>query len=103
MHAYPSDETYNKLTADIIGGAIEVHREFGPGLMESIYEKTLMHELHLRGHKTRIQSRVPITYKGYTFEEELRTDIIVDDLVIVENKAVETILPVHKAQLLSYS
>ena len=90
------------LTADIIGAAIEVHRTFGPGLIESIYEKCLAHELSLRGHSVRQQAQVQIEYKGLIFEETLRCDLLVDDKVLVELKAVEAILPVHKAQTLSY-
>lgn len=89
----------NTLTADIIGAAIEVHRFFGPGLLESIYEKSLIRELELRGHAVRQQSKIQVTYKDYTFEETLRSDIIVNEAVLVENKAVEKLLPVHKAQI----
>ena len=95
-------QNQHALTADIIGAAIEVHRFFGPGLLESIYERSLIRELELRGHTVRRQSKVQITYKDFTFEENLRSDLVIDDVVLVENKAVETLLPIHKAKVLSY-
>ena len=90
------------LTSSVIGAAIEVHRHKGPGLIESIYEKCLLRELELRGHRTKNQLLVPIEYKGLVFEEPLRLDVIVEDCLVVENKVTEKILPVHRAQLLSY-
>jgi GxxExxY protein len=92
----------SKLTETIIGAAIEVHRDKGPGLIESIYEWCLTKELGLRGLKVANQRLVIIEYKGFTREEPLRFDILVEDCVLVEAKAVEKILPIHKAQLLSY-
>jgi GxxExxY protein len=90
------------LTETIIGGAIEVHRDKGPGLIESIYEWCLLTELGLRRLACSSQKTVVIEYKGFTREEPLRFDMLVDDCVLVEAKAVEKILPIHKAQLLSY-
>ena len=90
------------LTETIIGAAIEVHRDKGPGLIESIYEWCLTKELDLRGLKCASQKTVVIEYKGFTREEPLRFDMLVEDCVLVEAKAVEKILPIHKAQLLSY-
>ena len=98
-------QNYSKthaLSTKVIGAAIEVHRNKGPGLIESIYERCLMHELHLQNINARNQVVVPIEYKGLIFEETLRLDIYVDDCLIIENKVVEKILPIHKAQLLSY-
>jgi GxxExxY protein len=90
------------LTEAIIAAAIEVHRDKGPGLIESIYEWCLLNELALR-HLTCIsQKSVLIEYKGFTREEPLRFDMLVEACVLVEAKAVEKILPIHKAQLLSY-
>jgi GxxExxY protein len=86
----------------VIGAAIEVHREKGPGLLESIYKKCLMHEFSLRQIPAVRELVVPITYKGFVFEEPLRLDLFVDQCLIVEAKAVERILPIHVAQLLSY-
>lgn len=87
---------------ELIGAAIEVHRDKGPGLIESIYERCLMHELFLRKIPAVNQKLVPITHKDLIFEEPLRLDILVDDCLLVEAKSVERILPIHKAQLLSY-
>ena len=90
------------LTEGIIGAAIEVHQDKGPGLIESIYEWCLTKEFESRGLLCLNQKIVVITYKGFTREEPLRFDLLVEDCVLVEAKAVETILPIHKAQLLSY-
>jgi GxxExxY protein len=92
----------SKLTEQIIGAAIEVHRDKGPGLIESIYEWCLMRELELRQLPSTNQKLVKITYKGFAREEPLRFDVLVEGCVLVETKAVEKILPIHKAQLLSY-
>ena len=101
-HMHPLFEKASGLTESIIGVAIEVHREKGPGLIESIYEWCLMKEFELRGLPCLSQKIVVITYKSFTREEPLRFDMLVDGCVLVEAKAVETILPIHKAQLLSY-
>ena len=86
----------------IIAAAIEVHRDKGPGLIESIYEWCLLKELGLRGLECVTQKSVLIEYKGFTREESLRFDMLVKSCVLVEAKAVEKVLPIHKAQLLSY-
>jgi GxxExxY protein len=90
------------LTETIIAAAIEVHRDKGPGLIESIYEWCLLKELGLRSLACISQKSVLIEYKGFTREEPLRFDLLVEGCVLVEAKAVEKILPIHKAQLLSY-
>ena len=90
------------LTETIIAAAIEVHRDKGPGLIESIYEWCLLQELGLRRMGCISQKSVLINYKGFTREESLRFDVLVEGCVLVEAKAVERILPIHKAQLLSY-
>ena len=90
------------LTGEIIGAAIEVHRLKGPGLIESIYERCLMRELELRRMAFVSQQAVEIEYKGMIFEEPLRFDILVEDCVLIEAKAVAKVLPIHKAQLMSY-
>jgi GxxExxY protein len=95
-------EKASGLTEAIIGAAIEVHRDKGPGLIESIYEWCLAREFELRGLPCLSQKSVVITYKGFKREEPLRFDMLVADCVLVEAKAVEKILPIHKAQLLSY-
>ncbi len=92
----------NNWMEQVISAAIEVHRHKGPGLLEEIYEKCLMREFELRGMPAINQVRVPVEYKGVTFDQELRLDAIIDRCLIVEIKAVECVLPVHKAQLLSY-
>lgn len=86
----------------VIGAAIEVHRIKGPGLLEEIDQKCLMRELELRSIPADSQMVVPVEYKGLTFEQPLRLDVYVDRCLIMELKAVERILPVHKAQLMSY-
>jgi GxxExxY protein len=90
------------LTETIIAAAIEVHRDKGPGLVESIYEWCLVCELGLRRLTTANQKLVTISYKGFIREEPLRFDLLVEDCVLIEAKSVERILPIHKAQLLSY-
>jgi GxxExxY protein len=90
------------LTAAIIGGAIEVHRALGPGLLESIYEECLAHELVERGLKIQRQVPLPVVFKGKRLDCGYRIDMIVNDSVLLELKAIEKVLPVHEAQLLSY-
>ena len=92
----------NDLTYKIIGCAIEVHKALGPGLLESIYQRCLVQELILSGLNTQSQLKVPIQYKGLNLDADLRLDILVEDLIVVEIKAVETINPVYEAQILSY-
>lgn len=90
------------LTREIIGGAIEVHRALGPGLLESVYEECLAHELAERGLRVARQVPLPVVYKGKRLDCGYRMDLIANDLVILEIKAIERVLPVHEAQLLSY-
>jgi GxxExxY protein len=90
------------LTGKIIEAAIQVHRELGPGLLESVYEVCLCHELSLNGLKIERQKVIPIFYRGIKLDGGYRLDLIVEDQVIVEIKAVSELLPVHEAQLLSY-
>lgn len=90
------------LTEQIIGAAIEVHRELGPGLLESVYEECMCQELRLRGIPFRCQIELPVTYKGIETGGKYRIDLIVADEVLVELKSVERILGVHEAQLLTY-
>ena len=92
----------NELSREAIGAAIEVHRHKGPGLLESIYEKCLMRELQIRKIEARQQVPVEIEYKGLVFDEELKLDVVVANCLILELKVVKEILPIHKAQLLSY-
>jgi GxxExxY protein len=99
---HPLYQRASGMTESIIGAAIEVHRDKGPGLVESIYEWCLSKELELRGLPTIAQKEIIIEYKGFTREEPLRFDLLVDECVLIEAKAVQTVLPIHKAQLLSY-
>ena len=92
----------NDLTHSIIGSAIEVHKELGPGLLESIYEKCLTHLLKEKGYKLDIQQKVPLVFRGLYLDCDLRFDIMVEDFIIVELKAVDFLLPIHEAQLLTY-
>ncbi|HZL13851.1 MAG TPA: GxxExxY protein [Verrucomicrobiae bacterium] len=99
---HPLFKQADDLSREVIGAAIEVHRLKGSGLIESIYEKCLMRELSLRNLAFVNQQLVKIEYKGITFDEPLRFDILVDNCLLLELKCVQTVLPVHKAQLLSY-
>jgi len=92
----------SSLTETIIGAAIEVHRDKGPGLVESIYEWCLLRELEIRSITAINQKVVRVSYKGFIRDEPLRCDILVDGCVLIEVKAVIEVLPIHKAQLLSY-
>jgi GxxExxY protein len=83
-------------------GAIEVHRNLGPGLLESAYEECLCHELHLRGLDFKRQVALPLLYKGLKLDCGYKLDLIVQDQVILELKAVDKLLPIHEAQLLTY-
>ena len=99
---HPLYSKASTLTHEIIAAAIEVHKDKGPGLLESIYEWCLTKELELRGFAVRNQKCVVIRYKGFEREDPLKFDVLVESSVLVEVKAVETIRPIHKAQLLSY-
>jgi len=91
-----------ELTETIIGAAIEVHRYWGPGLYEDIYERSLGRELTLHGTAFDSQIEIPLIYKGEPVGDSLRLDMLVEQKVIIENKAVEKLLAVHEAQLLTY-
>jgi len=92
----------NEITYKIIGAAIEVHKELGPGLLESIYEKCLTHLLREQGHIVTEQQKVPLQFKGLSLDCELRFDMLVDNAIVVEIKTVEWFNPIHEAQLLTY-
>jgi GxxExxY protein len=92
----------NSLTDAIIGAAIAVHRELGPGLLESVYEKCLALELTKSGFQVCSQKEVPLTYKGLALESGFRADLIVENKVLIELKSVDQLLPVHTAQVLTY-
>jgi GxxExxY protein len=99
---HPLYQKADRLSEEIIGAAIEVHRDKGPGLIESIYEWCLTKELSLRNISYVSQKPVEIFYKGYVKQEDLRFDILAEDCLLIEAKSVTKILPIHKAQLLSY-
>lgn len=92
----------DELSGLIIGAAIEVHQTIGPGLLESVYQECLAHELV--GMDVRVEKEVtfPVRYKGLCFDSAFRMDLLVDERVAIELKAVDRVIPVHKAQLLSY-
>jgi GxxExxY protein len=92
----------NELSGAVIGKCIEVHRAMGPGLLESIYQICLCHELKLAGIPFERHVLVPVNYRGLTLDCELRADIVVDKRLVLELKSIEKILPVHEAQLLTY-
>ena len=91
-----------QLSYKIVGCAIKVHQELGPGLLESIYEKCLKYELELNGFKVIQQLRIPVKYREQEMDIDLRLDLLVNNTIIIELKAIENILPVHEAQLLTY-
>ena len=98
----PDYERADRWSPQVIGAAIEVHRDKEPGLLESIYHRCLLHELTLRGAPVERELSVPITYKDLVFEAQIRLDLLVDRCLVVEIKAVEKLLPIHLAQTLSY-
>lgn len=94
--------TQDELIYEVIGASMEVYNVLGPGLLESVYEKALLYELKLRGLKVSSQIPVNIEYKGNVIGSDLRLDIIVEDILIVELKSVESLLPVHFKQIRTY-
>ena len=91
-----------EIARNIVDSAIKIHREFGPGLLESAYQKCLAHELTKRGFKVSCEIVLPIVYESEFIETGYRIDMCVEDCIIIENKTVEKILPIHEAQLLTY-
>lgn len=87
---------------DIVDAAIKVHKALGPGLLESAYQQCHAFELRQRGRKVLTEVSLPLTYEGQKIDMGYRVDTLVDDLIIVENKTVETLLPIHEAQLITY-
>lgn len=92
----------NEISKEVVGAALEIHKALGPGLLESVYEECMCRELSLRGLAFKRQVVVPLKYKDLKLESGLRLDLLVEELVIIEIKAVEKVMPVHKAQILSY-
>jgi GxxExxY protein len=91
-----------EITQKIIGAAIEVHKTIGPGLLESAYEECLAHEMRIRGLNFERQVQLPVAYKGVTLDCGYRLDFLVEKAVVVELKAVESLQPIHEAQVLTY-
>lgn len=92
----------NEITEKIIGSAIEVHKELGPGLLESAYEECLAYELREFGFKVERQKAVPVVYKNIKLDCGYRIDILVEDRVVIELKSVDSLNPIHEAQILTY-
>jgi GxxExxY protein len=92
----------NEISGVIVSAAFSIHSQLGPGLLESVYEKCLTHALRRRGRVVQCQMSVPIEFEGLRLPSGLRLDMLVDEAVIVEVKAIEAVLPVHKAQILTY-
>jgi GxxExxY protein len=92
----------DKLSYDVLGAAIEVHKTVGPGLLESVYHDCMKHELDLRGLRFASEFVVPVDNKGLTVSTDLRCDLFVEELLVVELKAVSAFVPIHQAQLLTY-
>jgi GxxExxY protein len=95
-------EEYNRITQAIIGAAIDVHRALGPGLLESAYEACLAYELVCRGFKIERQKEMPLKYREVMLDAGYRIDLLVDECVVVELKAIEKTLPLHEVQVLTY-
>jgi GxxExxY protein len=98
----PIPEMTNRVSRAIVDAAFSVHEELGAGLLESVYERCLAHELQTRGHGVARQVFIPVVYRELRLDNALRIDLLVDDRLIVEIKAVDEIIPVHTAQLLTY-
>lgn len=102
MNHRDTETPRDALTEKIIGAAIEVHRALGPGLLESVYQECLALELGLRGLHFQSQLELPLNYKGLSLDAAYRLDLVVEQTVVIELKAVERLLPLHEAQLLTY-
>jgi GxxExxY protein len=98
----PIPADVDAIAREIVDAALKVHKTLGPGLLESVYEECLVHELRKRGLKPKRQVNLPIIYDGTKLQTELRIDLVVNGLIIVEAKSIEALLPVHQSQLLTY-
>jgi GxxExxY protein len=96
------NEQIEAIAKDIVDAAIKVHRALGPGLLESAYQHCLSYELRKRGRKVSTEVTLPIVYEGQLIDAGYRIDMLVDEMIIIENKTVEAILPIHEAQILTY-
>jgi len=97
-----NEEEFNRLSGEVIGAAIEVHRILGPGLLESAYQASLTWELTHRDLKVQRQVAIPVRYKELILEEGYRVDMLVNDIMILELKCIDSFQPIHTAQLLTY-
>ena len=97
-----SKTEYERIARHIVNAAFEVHNELGPGLFESVYEVCLVEELRNRGLFVESQVKIPVIFKGRTLEKEFIVDLLVENCVIIELKALENLLPVHEVQLVTY-
>jgi GxxExxY protein len=97
-----SKTEYERIAKHIVNAVFEVHKELGPGLLESVYEVCLVEELRNRGLFVESQVKIPVIFKGKTLEKEFIVDLLVENCVIIELKAVENLLPVHEVQLVTY-
>ena len=95
-------EAREKLSNQIIGVCIEVHKQLGPGLLESVYEACIMKEFTLHGIRARNQVVLPIIYKGKKLDKEFKVDVLVEEEIVLELKSVDVVLPIHEEQLLTY-
>lgn len=95
-------ERFNQLSSEILDASITVHKEMGPGLLESVYEISLMKEFDLRGIKAENQVCIPLFYKGYELDKEFRIDILIENDIVIEIKSSEILHPVYEAQIISY-
>jgi GxxExxY protein len=102
LHGKKDFMEFDELSGKVIGCAIEVHKNLGPGLLESAYERCLSYELAAAGLKHTAQKDLPIDYKGININAGYRIDLVIEDGIIVELKSVEKVLPIHEAQLLTY-
>jgi GxxExxY protein len=93
---------HNDVTGAIVDTSISIHRELGPGLLESVYRKVLAYELRKRGFQVREEQPIPVVWEDVRLELGFRADLVVNDMVVVETKSVESVAPVHKKQLLTY-
>jgi GxxExxY protein len=97
-----SQKLVNQITFQVIGAAIEIHKEMGSGLLESIYHQCMIEELKDRGLSFKSEFKIPVTYKTKELNVDFRCDLFVEDTIVVELKAVQEILPIHEAQVLTY-
>ncbi len=95
-------ERINALSYELVGAAIEVHKQLGPGLLESVYQSCMVEELKYRQIPNKSQMIIPIIYRNITIDALLKADIFADDLIVVELKSVEKIMPIHEAQVITY-